>query len=138
MPVGAFVADVGFTWLRGENQQDDEPLYQMPAPELTLGIGQTAERGFWWRAQLRAVAEQDRIATRFSNGTEDATAGFVTADAEFGWQFGKVGAFESAGFAVQLTNLADKRYHEHQTEGVSGNELAAPGRGIALGLNGSF
>ena len=138
MPVGAFVADVGFTWLRGENQQDDEPLYQMPAPELTLGIGQTAERGFWWRAQLRAVAEQDRIATRFSNGTEDATAGFVTADAEFGWQFGKVGAFESAGFAVQLTNLADKRYHEHQTEGVSGNELAAPGRGIALGFNGSF
>ena len=138
MPVGAFVADVGFTWLRGENHQDDEPLYQMPAPELTLGIGQTAERGFWWRAQLRAVAEQDRIATRFSNGTEDATAGFVTADAEFGWQFGKVGAFESAGFAVQLTNLADKRYHEHQTEGVSGNELAAPGRGIALGLNGSF
>ena len=138
MPVGAFVADVGFTWLRGENQQDDEPLYQMPAPELTLGIGQPAERGFWWRAQLRAVTEQDRIATRFSNGTEDATAGFVTADAEFGWQFGKVGAFESAGFAVQLTNLADKRYHEHQTEGVSGNELAAPGRGIALGLNGSF
>ena len=138
MPVGAFVADVGFTWLRGENHQDDEPLYQMPAPELTLGIGQTAERGFWWRAQLRAVAEQDRIATRFSNGTEDATAGFVTADAEFGWQFGKVGAFESAGLAVQLTNLADKRYHEHQTEGVSGNELAAPGRGIALGFNGSF
>ena len=138
MPVGAFVADVGFTWLRGENHQDDEPLYQMPAPELTLGIGQPAERGFWWRAQLRAVAEQDRIATRFSNGTEDATAGFVTADAEFGWQFGKVGAFESAGLAVQLTNLADKRYHEHQTEGVSGNELAAPGRGIALGFNGSF
>ena len=138
MPVGAFVADVGFTWLRGENHQDDEPLYQMPAPELTLGIGQTAERGFWWRAQLRAVTEQDRIATRFSNGTEDATAGFVTADAEFGWQFGKVGAFESAGLAVQLTNLADKRYHEHQTEGVSGNELAAPGRGIALGFNGSF
>ena len=138
MPVGAFVADVGFTWLRGENHQDDEPLYQMPAPELTLGIGQPAERGFWWRAQLRAVTEQDRIATRFSNGTEDATAGFVTADAEFGWQFGKVGAFESAGLAVQLTNLADKRYHEHQTEGVSGNELAAPGRGIALGFNGSF
>ena len=138
MPVGAFVADVGFTWLRGENHQDDEPLYQMPAPELTLGIGQPAERGFWWRAQLRAVTEQNRIATRFSNGTEDATAGFVTADAEFGWQFGKVGAFESAGLAVQLTNLADKRYHEHQTEGVSGNELAAPGRGIALGFNVSF
>ncbi|HNO62967.1 MAG TPA: TonB-dependent receptor, partial [Thauera aminoaromatica] len=138
MPVGAFVADAGFTWLRGENHQDDEPLFQMPAPELTLGLGQAAERGFWWRAQLRAVAEQDRIATRFSNGTENPTAGFVTADAEFGWRFGKLGAFESAGLAVQLSNLADKRYHEHQTEGVSGNELAAPGRGVALSLNGSF
>jgi len=138
VPVGAFVADAGFTWLRGKNHQDDEPLFQMPAPELTLGIGHPAERGFWWRAQLRAVAEQDRIATRFTNGTENATAGFVTADAEFGWRFGKVGAFESAGLAVQLSNLADKRYHEHQTEGVSGNELAAPGRGIALSLNGSF
>ncbi len=138
VPVGAFVADAGFTWLRGKNHQDDEPLFQMPAPELTLGIGQPAERGFWWRAQLRAVAEQDRIAAKFSNGTENPTAGFVTADAEFGWRFGKVGAFESAGLAVQLSNLADKRYHEHQTEGVSGNELAAPGRGIALSLNGSF
>ncbi|MGD9870232.1 MAG: TonB-dependent receptor plug domain-containing protein [Thauera sp.] len=138
MPVGAYVADAGFTWLRGKNHQDDEPLFQMPAPELTLGIGQPAERGFWWRAQLRAVAEQDRIATRFSNGTENATAGFVTADAEFGWQLGRLGAFESAALAVQLSNLADKRYHEHQTEGVSGKELAAPGRGIALSLNGSF
>lgn len=138
MPVGAFVADAGFTWLRGKNHQDDEPLYQMPAPELTVGLGQPAERGFWWHAQLRAVAEQDRIATKFSNGTENRTAGFVTADAEFGWRFGKLGAFESAGLTVELSNLADKRYHEHQTEGVSGNELAAPGRGIALSLNGSF
>ena len=146
MPVGAYVADAGFTWLRGKNHQDDEPLFQMPAPELTLGIGQPAERGFWWRAQLRAVAEQNRVATKFTSGpggsvssaTENPTAGFVTADAEFGWQFGKLGAFQSAGLAVQLSNLADKRYHEHQTEGVSGNELAAPGRGIALSLNGSF
>ena len=146
MPVGAYVADAGFTWLRGKNHQDDEPLFQMPAPELTLGIGQPAERGFWWRAQLRAVAEQNRVATKFTSGpggsvssaTENPTASFVTADAEFGWQFGKLGAFQSAGLAVQLSNLADKRYHEHQTEGVSGNELAAPGRGIALSLNGSF
>ena len=137
-PVGAYVADAGFTWLRGKNHQDDEPLYQMPAPELTLGIGQPAERGFYWRAQLRAVAEQDRIATKFSNGTEDATSGFVTADAELGWRFGAVGAFDAATLAVGLHNLADKRYHEHLTDGVSGQELAAPGRGITLSLSGSF
>jgi len=50
--VGAFVADGSFTWLRGENKQDDEALYQMPAHELTLGIGQPSERGFYWHAQL--------------------------------------------------------------------------------------
>ena len=65
-------------------------------------------------------------------------AGFVTADAELGWRFGALAAFDATTLAVGVHNLADKRYHEHQTEGVSGNELAAPGRGIALSLNGSF
>lgn len=136
--LGAFVVDGSFTWLRGENKQDDEPLYQMPAHELTLGIGQPAERGFYWHAQLRAVAEQDRVATRFSNGTEDETAGFVTADASFGWGFGKVGVLQTANLDARLSNLFDKAYHEHLTDGVSGNELEAPGRGITLALSGSF
>ncbi|ATE61080.1 TonB-dependent receptor plug domain-containing protein [Thauera sinica] len=138
VPLAAWVVDAGFTWLRGTNHQDDEPLYQMPAPELTLGIGQPAERGFYWRAQLRAVAAQNRIAKKFSNGTEDRTPGFVTADGEFGWHFGALGAFDAATLGVKLTNLADKRYHEHLTDGVSGRELAAAGRGVALSLSGRF
>lgn len=138
MPVGVFVADAGFTWLHGKNHQDDEPLYQMPANELRLGLGQPAERGFYWHGQLRLVAEQDRIAKRFSNGTENKTSGFVTADANFGWRFGKVGGFASTGIDVRLTNLFDKRYHEHLTDGISGQEISAPGRGIAVSLNGSF
>lgn len=136
--VGAFVVDGSFTWLRGENKQDDEALYQMPAHELTLGIGQPAERGFYWHAQLRAVAEQDRVATRFSNGTEDETSGFVTADASLGWGFGKVGVLQTANLDAKLTNLFDKAYHEHLADGVSGYELEAPGRGITLALSGSF
>src|SRR3546814_18611595 len=71
--VGAFVVDGSFTWLRGENKQDDEPLHQMPAHELTLGIGQPAERGLYWHAQLRAVAEQDRVATEFTRGDRKST-----------------------------------------------------------------
>lgn len=136
--VGAFVVDGGFTWLRGENKQDDEPLYQMPAHELTLGIGQPAERGLYWHAQLRAVAEQDRVATRFSNGTEDETSGFVTADASIGWGFGKVGVLQTTNLDAKLSNLFDKAYHEHLADGVGGNELEAPGRGITLALSGSF
>lgn len=136
--VGAFVVDGSFTWLRGENRQDDEPLYQMPAHEATLGIGQPAERGLHWHAQLRAVAEQDRIATRFSNGTEDETAGFVTADIAIGYELGTVGLLRSASVDARLSNLFDRDYHEHLVDGVSGNELAAPGCGLTLGLSGSF
>jgi hemoglobin/transferrin/lactoferrin receptor protein len=88
LPVGAYVLDGAFTWLRGDNKQDDEPLYQMPAPELRLGIGQPAERGLRWRAQARGVAKQDRIATQFSNGTENATPGCATVDLSAGWGFG--------------------------------------------------
>lgn len=138
MPLGVFVADAGFTWMRGKNHQDDEPLYQMPANELRLGLGQPAERGFYWSGQLRMVAEQDRVAQKFSAGTEDKTAGFVTADANFGWRFGKAGGFSSTAIDVRLTNLFDKRYHEHLTDGISGQEIDAPGRGIAVSLNGSF
>lgn len=136
--VGAFVVDGSFTWLRGENKQDDEALYQMPAHELTLGIGQPSERGFYWHTQLRAVAEQDRVATRFSNGTEDETSGFVTADASLGWGFGKVGVLQTANLDAKLSNLFDKTYHEHLADSVSGYELEAPGRGITLALSGSF
>ncbi len=138
VPLGRFVADATFTWLRGENQQDDEPLYQMPPAELRLGLGQPAERGFYWRGQVRAVARQDRVATRFSAGGENATAGFATADLGFGWRFGQVGALRAASVDVRLVNLFDRRYHEHLVDGISGQELAAPGRGLIVGLNGRF
>lgn len=136
--VGAFVVDGSFTWLRGENKQDDEPLHQMPAHELTLGIGQPAERGPYWHAQLRAVAEQDRVATEFTRGGEDRTAGFVTADASLGWGFGRIGVLQTANLDARLSNLFDKAYHEHLADGISGNELQAPGRGITVALSGSF
>lgn len=138
VPLGAYVGDAGFTWLRGKNHQDDEALAEVAPPELRLGLGQPAERGFYWRAQLRAVSKQTRVATRFTNGGEDATAGFVTADARLGWRFGPFGALDGAGIEVALNNLFDKRYHEHLVQGLSGQELKAPGRGIAVSFNGRF
>ncbi len=137
-PIGKLVGDAAFTWLRGVNRQDDEPLYQMPPPEVRVAFGQPAERGFHWRAQLRAVARQDRVATRFSAGTEDPTPGFVTADLRFGWRFGKLGAMQRASIDLRLVNVFDRRYHEHLVDGISGRELPAPGRGLIVGLNGSF
>ncbi len=138
VPLGALTADAGFSWLRGKNDQDDEPLYQMPPAELSFALGQPAARGFYWRGQLRLVARQNRIAKRFANGTEDRTPGFATLDGEFGWRLGETAFLRSMDIGVGLHNLADKRYHEHLTDGVSGQELAAPGRGISLSLSGSF
>lgn len=138
VPLGAFVADAAFTWLRGQNRQDDEPLYQIPPPEVRVGFGQPAGPGFHWRAQLRAVARQNRVATRFSAGTENPTPGFVTADLRFGWRFGRIGAMQRASLDVRVVNLFDRRYHEHLVDGISGRELPAPGRGLIVGLSGSF
>ena len=138
VPIGPVVADAALTWLRGDNEQDDEPLSQMPPPELRLGVGRTPDQGFHWRAQVRAVAKQDRVATRFSACTENPTAGFATLDAAFGWRFGKIGVLSDARVDVRLANLLDKGYHEHLTEGVSGHEIQSPGRGASLGLNAKF
>lgn len=124
--------------MRGKNKQDNEPLYQMPANELRLGIGQPADRGFSWHAGLRAVAKQDRIATDFSNGSENETAGFVTADARVGYGFGAMGGLKSSHVDLQLSNLANKKYHEHLTDGISGQELKAAGRGVTLAFSGAF
>ncbi|MDY0206740.1 MAG: TonB-dependent receptor [Pseudomonas sp.] len=138
VPLSAFVVDAGFTWMRGKNKQDNEPLYQMPANELRLGIGQAAERGFSWHTGVRAVAKQDRIAKRFSNGSEDKTSAFMTADAQVGYGFGAMAGLKSSHIDLQLSNLTNKKYHEHLTDGVSGQELKAPGRGVTLAFSGAF
>ncbi|MAD01823.1 MULTISPECIES: TonB-dependent receptor [Pseudomonas] len=137
-PVGVVTLDGSFTWLEGDNRQDDEPLYRMPPPELTLGIGQPRALGFSWHSQVRAVKNQDRVATRFSNGTENDTAGFVTVDASLGWGFSAIAGMQNLDLGLTLRNLLDKGYHEHLTEGISGWEIQSPGRNVALTLRGEF
>lgn len=126
------------TWLRGTNKQDDEPLFQMPAPEATLGIGQRPEQGFHWHAQVRGVARQDRTADSFSNDTERATPGYATADLTLGWSFGPAGGFSDLEAGLELTNLFDRGYREHLTDQPEGGDLLAPGRGALLSLRGRF
>lgn len=126
--------DGSLTWLRGENKQDDEPLYQMPAPELTLGLGQQNRLGFNWHGQVRAVAEQDRTADAFSNGTENSTPGYTTVDVELGWNFGATGSLRALEVSVEGNNLLDKRYREHLTDGG----ILSPGRGLVAKVSGRF
>lgn len=137
-PVGKLTADAAFTYLMGDNKQDNEPLFQTPPPEVRLGLSQAAQTGLRWRAQVRAVDAQNRVATKFYNGSENSTAAFTTADAFLGWGFGKTAELKSLDLDFSVTNLLDHAYHEHLTEGVSGREILMRGRSANLVLKGSF
>jgi hemoglobin/transferrin/lactoferrin receptor protein len=130
------------TWLRGDNRDPafNEPLYQMPAPEISIGVEQVRARGWQWSGQVRIVAEQDRTADIFSGGTERETSGFTTADVSVGYRFGPSAGFREHELTLSVTNLLDETYREHVNEmsadridpanGVQ--DLLAPGRSVGL------
>lgn len=127
---------LNYTRMRGVNRDMDEPLYRMPADELSLGWeGPISSIGAGWIADatLRLVRRQDRVATEFSRGTEDPTAGFATLDFGATWNYAKM---QSVRFL--LKNLADKTYHEHLAVGIPGRELDAPGRSLQMIWRGQF
>ncbi|RCV88052.1 TonB-dependent receptor [Billgrantia montanilacus] len=135
---GHWQLDGSLTWLRGTNKQDDEPLYQMPSHEASLGIGQQPPTGFHWHAQVRGVASQDRTADVFSNGNERTTPGYATADLGLGWRFGPAAGLSSLEVGVEVNNLFDRGYREHLTDQPVGDELLAPSRGAIATLRGRF
>lgn len=136
------------TWLRGDNRDPafDEPLYQMPAPELSMGLEQRKPRGWQWLGQIRAVARQDRTADLFSAGTERETSGFTTADAQVGYRFGPSRGFREHELTVSVTNLFDRDYREHVNAMIEdridpangAQDIRAPGRSIGLFWNATF
>lgn len=116
--------------LRGHNRDLDEPLFQMPADELSLGwdghVGTLLSGRLDGEFRARAVRRPERVARVFARGSEDPTAGFVTADAELTWQR------DGHRLHLALRNLADRNYHEHLTDGLTGAEPPAPGRSLQL------
>ncbi len=125
--------NAGYSRVRGENNDLNEPLFQMPADELSLGWEGPVATGWTADATLRLVSRQDRVATVFARGSENATPGFGTLDLGATWRYAKV---QSLRFAFK--NLADKAYHEHLAEGVSGQETRAPGRSLVLTWQGKY
>jgi hemoglobin/transferrin/lactoferrin receptor protein len=121
------------SYQRGDNKYDDEPLFQVPPGEVTLGLGYYPRLRWNGDIHWRLVDAQNRVAEKFSNGTEDRTAGFGTVDIRIGYRF-------TERYEAHLTaaNLSDKEYHEHLTEGVSGNEIKAPGFGVSFGVSAAF
>jgi hemoglobin/transferrin/lactoferrin receptor protein len=119
--------------VRGTNEELDEPLFQMPADELALGWEGAVAAGWTTDVTGRFVRRQNRVATVFSRGSENATAGFATLDIGATWQPTK-----RHRLRVALKNLFDRKYHEHLAEGVSGQEIPLPGRSLVLTWKGDF
>ena len=124
---------LSYSLLRGTNKDLDEPLYQMPADRLNLGWRHRLDAAWSVDADLHLARRQDRVASRFTRGREDATPGHGVIDVGGNWQFAPRQTLRLA-----VRNLADKRYHDHLAEGSSGSELPAPGRSVVLSWQGSF
>jgi hemoglobin/transferrin/lactoferrin receptor protein len=122
----------GLAMVRGDNDPLNEPLFQMPADELSLGWEGRVADG--WTADVtgRFVARQDRVATLFARRTENATPGYATAD------LGATYRVNRQTMRLALTNVFDRRYREHLTEGVSGQEIRRPGRSLVVSWQGKF
>ena len=123
----------GYSRLRGTNKDLNEPLFQMPADELSLGWEGRVAPSWTADATLRLVASQRRVATAFARGTENTTAGFGTLDLGATWRYA-----QQQSLRLAIRNVADKAYHEHLAEGVSGQEIQATGRSVQVTWQGSF
>lgn len=122
-----------YTRIRGTNHDLNEPLFQTPADSLSLGWEGRVADGWTLDAQARIVSSQKRVATVFSRGTEDVTAGYTVLDVGATWQ---PRAGQSLRIAVK--NLGHRRYHDHLAVGRPGYELKAPGRSLTIGWNAAF
>ena len=122
-----------FAYVRGENEDDDRALPEIPPLEGSLGFRYDHFNwGMWLNPMLRLVQSQHRIDSAFG---EDTTKGFVTVDLSAGWRF-----LDRYELTIYVANLLDKNYHEHLTREspFTGREVFEPGRVVTVGLRTTF
>lgn len=123
----------GYSRVRGTNRDLAEPLFQMPADFLSLGWKGRVTPDWTLDARALLVRRQNRVATAFTRGSENATPGYGVLDLGATWRMHKN---HTLRFAIK--NVGDKRYHEHLTEGLPGQEIKAPGRSVMVSWQGRF
>ena len=69
-----------YSMVRGDNDDLNEPLFQMPADALRLGWEGRITPQLTLDASALLVKRQNRVATLFARGTEDATASYGVID----------------------------------------------------------
>jgi outer membrane receptor protein involved in Fe transport len=115
-----------YSWIRGDNETDEEPARRMPPMLGRAGVRYDAPRlPCWVEFFSRVAGSQDRLAAgdrsdpRICPGGPDdcdGTAGWYTLNLRGGWQ-----PDEAIEINLALENLTDERYRIH------GSGLDAPG-----------
>lgn len=121
-----FTLAAQFSWIRGDNESDDEPVRRIPPMLGRAGLRYAAPRlPYWVEFFARVAGDQDRLAAGDRGDVRicpdgpqdcDGTPGWHTLNLRGGWRPADALALELA-----LENLTDQRYRIH------GSGLDAPG-----------
>ena len=123
----------GLDWVRGTDQQFDEPVLGLEPQTLRLVVGARAPSQRWWvEADGRVVDDQRRVAIRrFEVPTEGATLVDLRAGGRLGL---------GLEVTLALRNLTDEAYADHLNakNPFTGQRILEPGRSLVVGLDWSF
>lgn len=122
------------SYMYGNNDEDDRPLYQIRPFEANWLVDYTDDLdviGTWnIGAKARFSGKQTRVDDDTSNGLgmdQGTSAAFTTFDL-----YGSIQAYNRVGISAGIDNILDKHYSEHilgtHVASVSKSRVLAPGR----------
>jgi iron complex outermembrane receptor protein len=116
-----------FSYSQGDDQENDEPLPEIPPFESTLGLKYVNSKNeYWVQVNGRFVAEQNRVSTLTG---EDETPSSRVFDVRAGYPI-----FEQLQIYAGVENILDESYFEH----LNRNNIPSQGRNIYLSLKSGF
>ncbi len=123
----------GVDWVRGTDEQFDEPILGVEPRTVRLALGVRAPSKKWWiEAHGRSVDDQRRVATqRFELPTE----GYSQVDLRGGVRLAAV-----LELTCELRNLTDEAFADHLNarNPFTGQRILEPGRSLVVGVDWSF
>lgn len=120
-------AQASYTYTRGKNKENNQPLAYIAPQKVTLSLAQKKAKGLSWEIEEELIDNQDKIST--VNG-EKETSGYELTNASISYAFGKIGVFKSTTLSFELNNIFDKDYSEHLTKASSTNFYLVDETGI--------
>lgn len=122
----AWLLRAAAAWIRGDDDQLDEPAFGLAAPWASLGVRwqPPGASGLWVDLGARTVERQDRVAT---TRLERETPGYTVVDLAAGLRLA-----ERWNLAAGVDNLLDEDYADHlnSLDPFSGARVEEPGRSL--------